>query len=227
MRKDFITVMLLIAMVFSLTMYLVFFQQKNNLPPEKPNTPAGIDHINVRQNASYRSLSHDPDNDSIRYGWDWDGNDKVDEWTKWYSPNATLVDSIHKWKINGTFYIKVKAQDVHGAESQWSDSLMVTVNFVPSHPNIPNLTGPTSLVVGEVGVYYASTSTVDGLPVCFYFMWGDNNSFNSTDFVNSGEMASASHAWNTPGNYTVVCEAENKYDYRSIEAILNVVINEK
>jgi hypothetical protein len=104
--------------------------------------------------------------------------------------------------------------------------LKVTVKFVPAHPNIPNLTGPTILIVGEVGVYYASTSTLDGLPVRFYFMW-DNKTYNLTDFVNSGEIASASHAWNTPGNYTVVCEAENKYNYRSIEAILNVVINEK
>jgi hypothetical protein len=226
MRKDSIIVMLLIILVFSLTIYLVFFQQKNNLPPEKPNTPSGNITVNIRQNTSYRSSSHDPDNDSIRYGWDWDGNGTVDEWTKWYSPNATLVDLIHQWKINGTFYIKVKAQDIHGAESQWSDSLKVTVNFVPSHPNIPTLTGPTRLAVGEVGVYYASTSTVEGLPVRFFFMW-DDKSFNSTDFVNSGETASASHAWNTPGNYTIVCEAENKYNYRSIEAILNVVINEK
>jgi hypothetical protein len=218
--------MLLVTIIFCLTIYVVFFQAKNNLPPEKPSTPTGIVTINIRQNASYRSLSHDPDNDSIRYGWDWDGNGTVDEWTKWYSPNATLVDTIHQWKINGTFYLKVKAQDIHGAESQWSDSLRVTVNFVPSHPNRPNLTGPTSLVAGEVGVYYALTSTVDGLPIRFFFMWGDT-SYNSTDFVNSGEMANASHAWNTPGNYTVVCEAENKYSYRSVEAILNVVINKK
>ena len=226
MRKSFITIILVIAIVFSVTIYISFFQQGNNLPPEKHNTPSGSVSINVRQNASYRSLSQDPDNDSIRYGWDWDGDDNVDEWTKSYSPNETLVTSIHKWNINGTFYLKVKAQDLHGAESEWSDSLMVTVNFVPSHPNIPNLTGSTSLVVGEVGVYYASTSTVDDLPVHFLFMWGDG-SYNFTDFVNSGEMVSASHAWNTPGNYTVVCEAENKYYYRSSEAILNVVISEK
>jgi len=226
MRKSFITIILVIAIVFSVTIYIGFFQQGNNLPPEKPNTPSGSVSINVRQNASYRSLSHDPDNDSIRYGWDWDGDDNVDEWTKSYSPNETLVEKIHKWNINGTFYLKVKAQDLHGAESEWSDSLMVTVNFVPSHPNIPNLTGSTSLVVGEVGVYYALTSTLDGLPVCFYYMWGDST-YNKTDYINSGEMISASHAWNTPGNYTIVCEAENKYYYRSSEAILNVVISEK
>jgi len=226
MRKNLIAVIFLIATILSITIFFVIFQEENNLPPEKPTTPSGHISINVRENSTYRSSSHDQDNDSIRYGWDWDGDDNVDEWTKTYSPEETSVTTIHQWKINGTYSIKVKAQDLHGAESQWSDNLTIIVKFLPSHPNIPRLSGPTSLVVGEVGIYYAFTTTVDDLPVCFYFMW-DDKTYNKTDFVDSGEMINASHAWNTPGNYTVVCEAENKYYYRSSEAILNVLIIEK
>ncbi|VVB62218.1 Uncharacterised protein [uncultured archaeon] len=226
MRKNLIAIIFFITIVCSLTIYFSFFQKENNLPPEKPNTPSGSKSINVRQNSTYTSSSHDPDNDSIRYGWDWDGDNNVDEWTKTYLPNETLVTAIHQWRINGTFNIKLKAQDVHGAESPWSNNLTVTVHFIPSHPNIPKLSGPTHLVVGEVGIFYASTTTLDDPPFCFYYMW-DDRTYNKTDYVNSGETISASHAWNTPGNYTVVCEAENKYYYRSSEATLQVVISEK
>jgi hypothetical protein len=226
MRKDLITIIFFIAIVFSIAIYFVFSEQENNLPPKKPSTPTGKISINVRQNATYTSESHDPDNDSIRYGWDWDGDDTVDEWTKTYPPNDTVITSIHQWKINGTFNIKVKAQDRHGAESQWSDNLTVTIMFVPSHPNIPTFSGPKNLFVGEIGVYHVFTTTVDDLPVCFYFMW-DDSTYNKTEYVNAGEMINASHAWNTPGSYTIVCEAENKYYYRSSEAILTVVIREK
>jgi len=221
-----IIVILCTLIVASLVINSSFFQQTANSPPEKPKIPTGSTSIDARRSAYYRSSSSDPDNDSIRYGWDWDGDAIVDEWTKWYESNQTSVKTIHKWETNGTFYVKVKTQDIHGAESEWSDSLLVTINFVPSHPNKPDLSGPTSLVVGEIGTYYAITAIPDGFPVRYYFMW-DDRTYNLTGYVESGLMVNASHVWETPGNYTVVCEVESEYYYRSLEAILNVVISEE
>lgn len=221
-----IIVILCMVVVASLVINSSFFQQTANSPPKKPKTPTGLDSIDAGLSAYYRSSSSDPDNDSIRYGWDWDRDAIVDEWTKWYESNQTSVKTIHQWETNGTFYVKVKTQDVHGAESEWSNNLLVTINFVPSFPNKPNLSGPTSLVVGEIGTYYAITTIPDGFPVRYYFVW-DDRTYNLTGFVESGLMVNASHVWETPGNYTVVCEAENEYYYRSLEAILNVVISEK
>ena len=221
-----IIVILCIIGVARLAIYSNFFQQNANSPPKKPKTPTGLDSIDPGFSAYYQSSSSDPDNDSIRYGWDWNGDSIVDEWTKWYESNQTIVKTIHQWETNGTFYVKVKTQDIYGAESEWSNSLLVTVNFVPSFPNNPNLSGPTSLVFGEIGTYYAITTIPDGFPVRYYFLWGDRT-YNLTGFVESGLMVNVSHVWNTPGNYTIVCEAENEHYYRSHEAILNVVITEK
>lgn len=226
MKKYIFISLLITTITFTLIMYTGCFFQEKNLPPEKPSPPTGRVKINIREKADYRSMSQDPNKDDIRYGWDWNGDNIVDEWTELFSFNKTLVNTNHEWTINGTFYLKVKAQDIHGAESEWSNSLKVIVNFVSANPNRPNLTGPTSIVVGEVGVYYAVTTTSDNFPIRFYFMWGDM-AYNMTDLVEPGEMVNVSHAWNTPGNYTIVCEAENQYFIRSHEAILNVVVIEK
>lgn len=52
MKKGIIIPKLLIAMIINLAMYLVFFQQRNNLPPEKPSNPTGTNTIYVRKNPS-------------------------------------------------------------------------------------------------------------------------------------------------------------------------------
>ena len=221
-----IIIISLIVIISSIICYSIFFQQIINSPPIKPETPVGENTIDVFKSASYETSSSDPDNDSIKYGWDWNGDAIVDVWTEWYTPNQTLEKIIHKWETAGTFNVKVKTQDIHGAESEWSNPLEVTVNFVPSYPNTPTLTGPTNLTVDEVGMYYAVASTPDNLPIRYYFMW-DDRTYNITDFVKSEQMVNLSHAWDTPGNFTVVCEVENQYYYRSHEAILNVTISEK
>ena len=101
---------------------------KNGLPsnpPSKPRKPFGLRLIVNSLPFKYTSSTVDPDSDKVYLLFDWgDGNS-----TGWLGPYSSgeKIKAYHIWKENGTFEIKVKAKDVNGTQSQWSDSLSVRV----------------------------------------------------------------------------------------------------
>jgi hypothetical protein len=93
--------------------------------PETPDKPDGT--TNGKPNVEYvfTTSSTDPDNDQIFYKWSWgDGN-----FSSWLGPynSSEVVSANHTWSTKGTYIIKVKARDVDGLESQWSDSLSISI----------------------------------------------------------------------------------------------------
>ena len=50
----------------------------------------------------------------------------VDEWTGLFDSGEPVASS-YSWDIEGTYEIRVKAKDIHGAESPWSDPLSVSM----------------------------------------------------------------------------------------------------
>jgi len=105
---------------------------KLNSSPYSPSKPSGPTEGNVGEVYSYNTSTIDPDGDKVRYGWDWNGDKVVDEWTNFYNSGDTVTAS-HSWSVRGTFQINVKANDSTGRESDWSDSLSVTI---PKYKNI-------------------------------------------------------------------------------------------
>ena len=102
-----------------------FELQENNLP-DKPEKPSGPIEGKCWVPHTYFSSAIDIDNDKIRYGWDWDGDYVVDEWTLLYE-SGEEVKVNHSWYVTGYYEIRVKAMDVHGAESNWSDPLQISM----------------------------------------------------------------------------------------------------
>jgi len=68
----------------------------------------------------------DPDNDTLRYLVDWDGDGTVDEIipATGYVPSGTAETASRTYSMAGTKTIKVAAQDVNGNVSGWA-----TLNF--------------------------------------------------------------------------------------------------
>ena len=102
-------------------------------PPDKPNRPSGPSLGRTGSTYAYTTSAVDPNGDRVKYGWDWDGDKKVDEWTNFYDSGRTIETS-HSWNEKGEYEIRVKAKDEYGAESPWSDPLAVSMPKVYDRP---------------------------------------------------------------------------------------------
>jgi hypothetical protein len=89
--------------------------------PEKPEKPTGTRRGTVGQNYTYSSTTTDNEEHQVLYQWDWgDGN-----LSEWQGPSASgqTCSTEHAWGTRGTYSVRVKAKDVYGLESDWSDPL--------------------------------------------------------------------------------------------------------
>jgi hypothetical protein len=101
------------------------FTTQQNLPPNKPSKPSGETNGKIKQEYLYTTSTTDPDGDQVYYLWDWgDGNDSG--WFGLYNSGIS-INKTYNWTSMGSYIIKVKAKDIYGAESDWSDSLTVTM----------------------------------------------------------------------------------------------------
>ncbi|MCX6664300.1 MAG: PKD domain-containing protein [Euryarchaeota archaeon] len=95
--------------------------------PTKPTTPQGKREGTIGQNYTYSTSSTDSDGDQISYVFDW-GDGSISGWLGPYTSGVTC-EAKHIWNIKGNYDIKVKAKDIYGAESSWSDPLPITMPY--------------------------------------------------------------------------------------------------
>jgi hypothetical protein len=96
-------------------------------PPATPQRPSGTIKGDVGTEYSYTTVTTDPDNSILYYMWSWgDGNT-----SGWYGPfDSNVVESAsHVWTTKGTYAIRVKAKDMQGSESNWSEPLSAVMPF--------------------------------------------------------------------------------------------------
>ena len=96
-----------------------------NTEPDKPYKPSGITVGKPGTYYTYSSHTTDPEGDHVYLVFDWgDGND-----SGWVGPfnSGDIGSASYAWSAEGTFPVKVKAKDIHDAESVWSDPLPITM----------------------------------------------------------------------------------------------------
>jgi len=89
-----------------------------NRPPEPPvihGPPAAGFGIAL----NYSAVSDDYEGDTISYKWDW-GDGNVSDWIGPYNAGEPMTTN-HSWGAEGAYVIKVKAKDVTGNVSDWSE----------------------------------------------------------------------------------------------------------
>ena len=96
-----------------------------NHPPEQPQRPSGKTPGDVGSTYLYSSSTTDVDGDQVLYMWDW-GDGNFSDWLGPYGSGLT-TSAQHSWTIKGTYSVRVKAKDITGAESNWSEPLAVTM----------------------------------------------------------------------------------------------------
>ena len=97
---------------------------ERSLAPEKP-TITGQSSGKTGVEYTYHASTTDPNGDQIYYLFDW-GNGSNSGWIGPIDSGET-ANASHIWEEKGNYEIKVKAKDVHGEESPWSDPLPITM----------------------------------------------------------------------------------------------------
>lgn len=73
----------------------------------------------------YSFLSSDVNDDTLYYYIDW-GDNTTSGWVGPYPAGDSMTQE-HLWSSPGSYMIKAKAKDRHGAESNWSVSFVMTI----------------------------------------------------------------------------------------------------
>jgi hypothetical protein len=110
------------------------FEPEDNQPPEKPSAPTGEISGKPRVEYEYRvGRPSDINGDKLMVLFDW-GDGTQSNWIM--TPPMGSIKTTHAYAEQGTYEIKVKAIDLFGAESEWSDPLTVSMPRTRSIDNI-------------------------------------------------------------------------------------------
>jgi len=194
-------------------------------PPSTPSKPSGFSSGYADQSYSYSTSATDPDGDKIKYYFNW--GDGTGSWTD-YVNSGQSVSKSHSWHSQGTYNIKVKAQDEYGAESDWSTAKIVTITvYIPpptnQHPTVA-ITSPSdsTTVSGTIsiqGTSYDSDGTVQSVQV----------KIDSGSWITVTGTTSWSYSWDTAtvanGSHTIYVRSYDGTDYSNISSVTVTVDN--
>jgi hypothetical protein len=105
--------------------WYTFTTQKPNVAPNKPSQPSGEANGTLKKEYTYTTSTTDPNGDKVYYLWDW-GDGNTSGWLGPYNSGVT-ISTTHQWTAKGSFSIKVKAKDISGLESSWSNPLPIKI----------------------------------------------------------------------------------------------------
>jgi len=187
-----------------------FTTGSTNSPPNTPSIPSGPTSVNTGIQYTYSTSTTDPENDNVKYGWEWNGDSIVDSWSVFY-PSGSTCNIQLTFTGSGIVNLRVKSEDMNGAQSAFSSPLTITVSGSNSNPNTPDTpTGPTTGSTSSSYDYSTTTTDPDNDNVKYGWDWdGDGIVDEWTTFQTSGSSISTSHSWSSTGTYNVRVMAED------------------
>lgn len=188
-------------------------------PPYVPKRPAGPVLVFTGDTYSYNISTEDVNNDNVFYLLDWDDQQQVGQWLGPYSSGA-VVRCSHRWSQSGIYHIRVKAKDIIGMQSDWSDILTVTATYPPETPII---SGKNFGIAGRSLQYTFCSTDPDNENVYYQIDWGDFCTVWQGPYP-SGQQIIQSHTWINPGNYVIKCKAKDINGAESDWGLFNVKI---
>jgi hypothetical protein len=106
-------------------------------PPNTPSLPVGPTSGIKGYTYTYSSTTTDPEGNTIKYLFDW-GNEDFSGWIGPYT-SGEQAEACYAWEEEGEYHIRVKAKDEHGVQSEWSETITLTIG--PTEVEITNITG--------------------------------------------------------------------------------------
>ena len=186
------------------------FKYFNHLP-NQPETPIGPTVGTIELEYCFSTITTDRDDDAVRYGWSWDGDEVVDEWTPFYA-SGTTAEISYNWSVSGTYEILVLAEDHVGEQSQFSEAFTIKIKYPP---NPPNIKGKINGAYNEEYEYTFSSMDPENVNIYFYIEWGDGDIENFIGPYQSEEEVIINHTYTEEGNYTIRAKAKDIYDIES------------
>ena len=190
-------------------------------PPQTPSKPNGPDHGIIHYDIMFTTGTTDPNFDKILYMFDW-GDGSNSGWLGPYNSGETIT-AIYAWSTLGDFEVRVRAKDVLGAGTVWSEPLAISiVDNIP--PNLPLIQGPTSGSPGSTYLYRFSSIDEDGHDVFFYVDWGDDTVTEWEGPYHSGDEAGLTHTWSEKGSYIIRVKAMDELGDESDWSTLEIAM---
>jgi rhodanese-related sulfurtransferase len=194
----------------------------NNQIPNIPDIQSNSTNYYSNISNYFKAKSIDLDNDVLRYGWDWNGDDIIDEWTDYYQSEKT-VNTSHKWEVPGNYIIKVLSEDIVGEKSDFSQILTINVSNLP--PNKPEIFGTITGKKGETYIYNISSKDPNGDNIYFWILWHESYPNPSWDGpYKSSEIVLKNYSWDEEGVFNIKIKAKDTYDFESEWATLEVTM---
>ena len=139
-----------------------------NHHPDPPLVPLGPTEGVAGTAYGFSTKTTDYDGNDVQYGWDWDGDLIVDEWTEFYitHPEPETADITHTWNEAGEYNVRVKARDIYNNEGEWSDPLTITIGYTL---DIQEITGGLGLTVL---IYNPGENEAEDVHISMSFMSG-------------------------------------------------------
>ena len=198
------------------------FTTKSNKPAETPGKPFGPTEGASGTELEYVTSTYDPDGDDLYYWFDW-GNGNNSGWIG-PIPSNEIANASYIWPEGGDFILRVKAKDIYGAESNWSENL--SIHIVEPIIKIGNITGGffrVNAIINNVGdgeatnVYWNITLSSN------LIFFGDKSSYKITSILPENDVKIRSKFIFGIGRADIVVDANVRYgesDTKTIEAFL-------
>jgi len=170
-----------------------------NRLPSRPATPSGPASASPGVSSTFTTSATDPDGDDVRITFDW--GDKSQSSTGFFKSGSTIRAS-HTWTRAGSYFVRAKATDRKGGQSDWSSYLKISIinNAPPTNPKPP--AGVSRGFAGRSYSFVGYSTDPDRDRISYTFDWGDGER-TTTAFLPSGTSAHTAHVWNKAGEYTV------------------------
>jgi PKD repeat protein len=146
--------------------------------------------------ATYSGCTYDPDGDSVLLQVDWDDG-SLSNWSDSVGANISVVFT-HAWDATSTYHVRLRAQDEHGAMTNWSAPCIVVVSEATMSNVSPLIIINVSenVSANQTILFDASGDFDDEITIVSY-LWdfGDGT---------TGTIKNPAHFYANPGQYEVL-----------------------
>ena len=192
--------------------------------PAQPDPPEGPSEWIQDVECTFTAVTTDPEGEGISYLFDW-GDGSFSDWLGPYA-SGQEVEAKNSWPDLGTYEIRVRARDIWGVSSDWSDTTIL---------NIVENKNPIKVEIDGKGIGFGGrdydfkflSSDEDGHDIYYKVDWDDGTDTGWQGPYSSGEQITISHSWNIKGKYWIKAWAKDTLEGESPQASfqLNILTN--